>query len=476
MNTPSNAGFSATLPRPEYLPTEQGYRSLEDIYYLYKPDMYEQLIKSRADQTLAGMLDMFGSKEAIQSDKAYWAEEGVRHFVYSGVTITVSAGDDEAELDFSAAIGDNNYVAYGENDLVAVVSAADVDDKIIIGVVKQGSIDDTAHTLTVIAQSAADWDDITDAGEVTTFKVGSNYGKGTDGASRSVSRTLTQYYQVPCISKDHWEANNSDLTAMTFFPTPEGDAYWWMGDVEETELRFKDDIEKKMVMGRANVNTTIPAEYGNVSTGLFETLEERGGLIEGYPVDLDDFKTITKYLNSVDGEGVNTMLCDMDSDYAVDEMIMTMGGNAGYDSTNTKFGRYFGDFENGKKIFDFSFKGFQVGSYAFAKQGWKLLRSHQMLGNPVFEGHSSKINCLFTPAGDQNVWDSSLGNNKKAVPYLTKLYKASPFYSREFEREWRGTQGTQSIVTDKTTCDFRSEQALRVVAAEKFVSCIGANA
>lgn len=476
MDSVTNAGFNATTPRPEYLPTAQSYRSLTEIAYQFKPDMYESLIKSRADQTLAGMLDMFGSKEAIHSDKAYWAEEGVRHFVYDGVVITTVNGDDEATLDFSGALGDNNYLAYGENDLIAVVSAAAVDDKIIVGVVKQGSINDTAHTLTVISQSAANWNDITSLGEVTTFKIGSTYGKGTDGASRSVSRTLTQYSVSPNISKGHWEANNSDLTAMSFFTAPEGDIYWWMGDVEETELRFKDEIEEKMVIGRASANTTIPSEYGTVSAGLFETIEDRGGMIQGFPVDLEDFKTITKYLNSVDGEGVNTMLCDMDSDYAVDEMIMTMGGNAGYDSTAAKFGRYFGDFENGKKIFDFSFKGFQVGSYAFAKQGWKLLRSHQMLGNPVFDGHASKVNCLFTPAGDQNVWDSSLGNNKKAVPYLTKLYKASPFYNREFEREWRGTQGTQSIVTDKTTCDFRSEQALRVVAAEKFIACIGVNA
>lgn len=474
----TNSTFDAKLPRPEYLPTEAAYRSSYDYTHQYEPDKCDQLMKTRANQKLTGMLDMFGSKEAMTADKHIWGEEGVRHAFYSGVSIDVTEDDDEAELDFSSSIsGDNNYIAYGEHDVIAVYSPTD--DVMLQGIVKEDSISDTAHTLTLIVKNATNWNDIVaDRTNISTFKVGSNYGKGEVAASRSVTRTVDLFSMKPAIAKANYEMNNTDLTNAVWLEPEPGVAYWWLGDIEETEKRFRDDIEKQCTLEATTTNTalgnTASNSYGNGSTGLFPTIESRGGNYEGYPVTLDDFDDFLSYYNSVDAEAYNIAMLNQEFDLAIDDMIMKLGGQVD-NSSSEVFGRYFGDFENGKKYFDFAFKGFNRGSYGFAKQGWRLLRSHQVFGNTVFASSDEKVNALFLPSGEGKVSDDADGNNKKNVPYLTMMYKANPYYSREFEVEWRGTKGTQSIAADKTTVDFRTERGLRVVAAEKFVLAKGQN-
>ena len=165
--------------------------------------------------------------------------------------------------------------------------------------------------------------------------------------------------------------------------------------------------------------------------------------------------------------------CNLESDLAIDDMISKLGGSA----DSAVYGRYFGDFENGKKLIDTSFDVLKRGSYVFAKEGLKLLRSHQMYGNAAFLDNASKVNALFVPHGESKVADDVNGTNKKNVPYVTMMYKSSPFYDRKFEMEIRGVLagGTQSISADKSTVDYRSERMIRTVAAEKFIICTGAN-
>lgn len=463
------SSFDSVAPPKDVLALTTNYKSSYAFADQYMPEVAEEIFKVRSQSSIRGMMEYLGQEEILQADKLIFAEEGAKHSLFTSVPISSISGD-SLVLDFSSILSDTEYIPFGTNELVEVHDTSAGTPIKGVAIVTAVVDTDGSETLTVKRWDSSVWTGFTAADTCTVFRVGSSYKKGADGANRTETRTFDLYNNKPFIAKKNWVINGSDMTNKTWL-TADGQYFWHLGDLDEADDVFQDDIEKQMLVGEKTGNSNITdSTYGTGSDGLFPTLVSRGGNFTGYIDSLTDVENLIKYLDQAYGEPMNMLYLNRTAEMSFSKTMAGLNAAvaSGYD---------FGEFGNaGAKMLDLDFTGVKYAGYKFAVSSWNVLNNPEFYGSTGLVA-GEVVNGLMVPYGVSNVADDMGGSNIRKVPYITIMPKAGAGENRKYKHWLTGSAGIATPTThgDYLRADWLTERALRVIGAQKFVLFAGAN-
>lgn len=431
-------------PSATKVPTKTNYISLYDYTSQYMPEKHEEMANIYGNNSITGMLYMFGSESSMSADKFIWTEEGRLHTIYRGVTR-------------SGSVFTQNGHNFREGETVSL-SAGAVKRRGVITAVD-------ANTFTVASYKNAGVTDLPTTG-IIAFVDGSEFRKGTKGMKGTLSTDFTVLENKPIILKDNFEVNGSDMAQISWVKTSEGGYLWFLKDQMTTKRRFEDKTELAMVNGqKAETGSDAEANGTTGTEGLLEAIRERGNTFQGIADSIEDFDDIVRRFDAQGKIQDYMFYVDRNQSLAIDNMLGQL--NAGYAD-----GISYGIFDNDKDMaVNLGFKGFTRGTYNFHKTDYKLLNEVTLLGGEPIE---SKVRGLLIPAGAKEVYEGQYNGNgagqKITTPYLQCMYRANEMVNRKYENWITGSVfGQKTDDQDVMREHQRSERMLNVVAANNFM-------
>jgi hypothetical protein len=431
-------------PSAEKVQLPTNYVSYYDFSSQFIPDTHEEMACTYGNQSIAGMLYMFGNESGMSADKTIWTEEGRLHTVYKDVSRTGNV--------FSKA--NHNF----RNNEILMISDGSTTRKVLVT-----ANDD--NTFTVAAYKNAGLSGFATT-NITAFSIGSEFRKGTSGMKGSLESDFTVLENKPIILKDVFEVSGSDATNIGWIKTPQG-YYWYMKSEMDTRRRWEDRLELAMIFGeKADVGSEADAKGFTGTEGLIEAVETRGNVFQGIPDELTDWDTILKRFDA-QGKIQDYMgYVDRDFSLGVDNMLGTL--NAGYNG-----GVSYGIFQNSEQMaVNLGFRGFKRGTYNFFKTDWKLLNDPTLIG--AIPAAAGKVRGLLIPVGTKEVYDGVYngvsGGQKITTPFLEQKYKVGPNENRKYKTWVLGTVGgVHTNDNDNMEVHHLSERLLKTVGANNFM-------
>lgn len=433
-----------TTPTSKKVALQTNYISLFDYSSQYDAETHEKMAKVYGSQSVSGMLYMLGAEAAMASDKFIWTEEGRLHTVYKDVTRSSNVFTKAGHV---FRVGETVHLSSGTVKRRGVISAVD------------------ANTFTVEAYKSAGLTALGTTG-VVAFVDGSEFVKGSDGMSGSLSTDFTILDNKPIILKDKFEVNGSDVAQISWVQTDEGGYLWFLQDQMDTRRRWEDRLELALVNGeRAEVGSAAEANGTTGTEGLFEAIRERGNTFQGIPDELTDWDDILKRFDAQGKIQDYMFYCDRDASLGIDNLLGTL--NAGYAD-----GLSYGIFDNDKDMsVNLGFKGFTRGTYNFFKSDWKLLNDPTLLGavDP-----QAKVRGVLVPIGTKEVYEGEYNGNgagdKITTPFLQSMYRASKAENRKYKTWLTGNIfGVHTDDQDVMRENHLSERMLNTVGANNFM-------
>jgi hypothetical protein len=137
---------------------------------------------------------------------------------------------------------------------------------------------------------------------------------------------------------------------------------------------------------------------------------------------------------------------------AIDDMVASLNGAAGFTSTTTGIGAF------GGRGSELGFDSFKRGGYTFHKHSWKLLNDPTLLAGSDYVGAMIPLTTVVDP---------KTGTRAAA---LELNYKDTNGYSREMEHWMTGSiLGVNNTNKDDLQFNYRSECALVTRAANQHI-------
>lgn len=423
-------------PSPTKVPTPLNYLGSDDFDFLnqYLPETYNKIHDRFGSQDITGMLELMGKEMPFQSDNIKWTEDG--RLTQLGTAVTRSAN--------VFTLADHTF---RPNETIVVHNADG-------SVERQGLITETTPTtFTVLCGHASGWTGV----GTTALKVyadSNEFKKKADGMSQSLNSQVEHFDQAPVNVKEMIDESGSNLAQITWLEVSDSNGgtgfVWFYKNYKDTEKRFKNAIENKLIRGKRWAGDLAAAGYDGTK-GLFD-YAAGGNLFAGPATDLDDFDSIIDRLNAQGMIADNYIYGTSAQNLAIDDMLK--------DQVQSSMG--WGMFDNNEKMaLNLGFSNFKRGGFEFGYSRWRYL------DNPTTEGSNvgaSKVHAILIPSGSKNVYDVIKGE-QATQPMVHVRYRANSKTNRKYQMSVRSFEAGTTNGNDSTTTDFLTERALVVLGA-----------
>ena len=421
-------------PSPTKVPTPTNYLGSDDFDFLnqYLPEVYNKIHDRFGSQDVCGMLEALGKEMPFASDNIKWTEEGRLTQLGTGVT--------RSGNDFTL----NNHT-FRVNETIVVTNADG-------SVLREGLITAvTTNTFTALCGQAAGWTAV-GTSALTVYADSNEFKKKTDGMAQSLNSQVEHFEQTPVIVKEMIDESGSNLAQITWIEVEgkngEKGYVWFFKNYRDTEKRFKNAIETKLIRGKRWAGDLLAAGYEGTQ-GLFSAAEE-GNIFDGTATALEDFDEVIERLNAQGGIMDNYLYGTSAQNIAIDDMLRNQ--------TENSLG--WGAFNNDKQMaLNLGFNGFRRGGYEFSYSRWRYL------DNPTTEGSlvgANKTHAMLIPSGSKKVYDVMKGEAAEQ-PMLHVRYRAKGKENRKYKMSVRDFDNGTSNGNDSMTVDFLTERALVVL-------------
>ena len=487
-------GSFSLVPTPFKSITEGSYLNFadgsgNDFAQQYLPEIYEAEVERYGNRTISGFLRMVGAEMPMTSDQVIWSEQNRLHLSFEsgmggGGATTVSAPAIAAGATEITNVAGENSAGESIQPIIRAGSTIVVYNTVSLNSVKCFVDEEPAPGATnwdvhAFPYTAPDLDDVSNAvgeagegGEIKIFVYGSEFGKGTDSMSGSITPSFTQYNNSPVIIKDQYEVSGSDASQIGWVEVTDeaglSGYLWYLKAEGETRLRFQDYLEMVSVEGELATGAAAAVLAGGVDAGgptvkgtqgLFAAIEERGNVYNNFTAatGLADFDKILANLDKQGAIEENMLFLNRATSLDMDDMLAAQNS---YGAGGTSYGV----FENSSEMaLNLGFSGFRRGSYDFYKTDWKYLNDAST------RGLTGDIEGVLVPAGTTTVYDQMLGTNIRR-PFLHARYRASEADDRRMKSWITGSVGGAATSgEDVMKVHFLSERCLVTQAANNFV-------
>jgi len=222
------------------------------------------------------------------------------------------------------------------------------------------------------------------------------------------------------------------------------------------------------VKDTATVGSGADATTVQGSEGYFAAIEDRGlvysstGAIGGVANSvLDSLPELDAIIVELDKQGAApeyAIYGNTTQMLAIDGMVASLNGSAGFANNVTTGAAAFGSFANADQAVKLGFKSFSRGGYTFHNKSWKLLNDPTLLGGSAYNGVMIPMTSVIDPKSGER------------AAALEMNYKAVNGYSREMEHWMTGSiLGVSNTNEDSLQFNYRSECNLVTRAANQHV-------
>jgi len=431
------------------------YTSLADfIDEINKPDNRDQLVKTYGYQQisggLTGFLNLTGAVRAsgTADEVQYWEE--TRLHSYATVSLAATAATTATTLTLTKATGDasvlrlNDVVLWNGNVrgmVTAISPTGEVAHNATASYTVQilnGNIGATAAT-----------------GAYNLPVIGNLFAQGSDQNSGYLESNVIKRTNAYSIIKEVFKVTGSQATNIGWVNAGNGDYRWYVKGEMDTRARFLDKREMMLLLGQSITNSLTTTNIGGTPTageGYFAAIENRGIVQSG---QIDDFGEMDLLIEELDKQGAApeyAMYVNTTQALAIDDMVASLNGAAGFTTTTTGLGAF------GGRGSELGFDSFKRGGYTFHKHSWKLLNDPTLLSGSKYLGAMIPLTTVVDP---------KTGSRAAA---LELNYKDTNGYSREMEHWMTGSiLGVNNTNEDSLQFNYRSECALVTRAANQHI-------
>jgi hypothetical protein len=436
------------------------YTSLADfIDEINKPDNRDQLVKTYGYQQisggLTGFLNLTGAVRAsgTADEVQYWEE--TRLHSYATVSLAATAATAATTLTLTKATGDasvlrlNDVVLWNGNVrgmVTAISPTGEVAHNATASYTVQilnGNIGATAAT-----------------GAYNLPVIGNLFAQGSDQNSGYLESNVIKRTNAYNIIKEVFKVTGSQATNIGWVNVGNGDYRWYVKGEMDTRARFLDKREMMLLLGQSITNSLTTTNIGGTPTageGYFAAIENRGIVQSG---EINDFGEMDLLIEELDKQGAApeyAMYVNTSQALAIDDMVASLNGAAGFTTTTTGLGAF------GGRGSELGFDSFKRGGYTFHKHSWKLLNDPTLLSGSKYLGAMIPLTTVVDP---------KTGSRAAA---LELNYKDTNGYSREMEHWMTGSiLGVNNTNEDSLQFNYRSECALVTRAANQHILIKGA--
>ena len=436
------------------------YTSLADfIDEINKPDNRDQLVKTYGYQQisggLTGFLNLTGAVRAsgTADEVQYWEE--TRLHSYATVSLAATAATTATTLTLTKATGDasvlrlNDVVLWNGNVrgmVTAISPTGEVAHNATASYTVQilnGNIGATAAT-----------------GAYNLPVIGNLFAQGSDQNSGYLESNVIKRTNAYNIIKEVFKVTGSQATNIGWVNVGNGDYRWYVKGEMDTRARFLDKREMMLLLGQSITNSLTTTNIGGTPTageGYFAAIENRGIVQSG---EINDFGEMDLLIEELDKQGAApeyAMYVNTSQALAIDDMVASLNGAAGFTTTTTGLGAF------GGRGSELGFDSFKRGGYTFHKHSWKLLNDPTLLSGSKYLGAMIPLTTVVDP---------KTGSRAAA---LELNYKDTNGYSREMEHWMTGSiLGVNNTNEDSLQFNYRSECALVTRAANQHILIKGA--
>lgn len=444
MPVASLPGVSFT-PSATLVPTPENYLGSADFDWLkqYAPAVYTKIHDRYGRQDITGLLELLGSEMPADSDSILWKEENRLTQLGSGVAL-------------SGNVFTLNAHTFRPSETIVVRNA---DGSIL----RQGRIESTTtNTFTAKCGHVSGWSALGSTG-LTVFVTANEYKKKTAGMTESVNTTFESFENNFAIIKEMVDESGSNMAQKVWLEVTDDNGsvlgnVWFYENYKNTEKRFKNAIESKLIRDRKWVGDLATDGYQG-SEGLIEATEG-GNIFNGSITDLLDVDEVIERMQKQGGIAQNYFYGTTAFSSGIDDFL----------KAEHVTGLSWGAFNNNENMaLNLEFKGFHRGGFEFYKS-----RS-SYLNNPIGEGSVvglSKINAFMIPSGSTRMLE--VGKNKTTTqPMLHVRYRANGATNRKYQmakRSWE--QGTTAGV-DEQRMEFQTERCLVLLGRNNTLQFVG---
>ena len=431
------------------------YSSLGDfIDKINAPDNRDQLVKTYGYQQISGGLTGFLSltgaiRASGTADKVqYWEE--TRLHSYATANPTATAASTATTVTVKKATGDASVLRLND-----VVLFGGEHRMIVTAITPTGEVAQTATADYVLQSLSGNIGATTSTAAVNLPVVGNLFAQGSDQNAGYLESNVIERTNAYNIIKEVFKVTGSQATNIGWVNVGNGDYRWYVKGEMDTRARFLDKREMMLLLGENITNTLTTTNIGGNPTageGYFAAIENRGIVQSG---QIDDFGEMDVLIAELDKQGAApeyAMYVNTAQALAIDDMVASLNGAAGFTSTTTGIGAF------GGRGSELGFDSFKRGGYTFHKHSWKLLNDPTLLAGSDYVGAMIPLTTVVDP---------KTGTRAAA---LELNYKDTNGYSREMEHWMTGSiLGVNNTNKDDLQFNYRSECALVTRAANQHI-------
>jgi len=285
--------------------------------------------------------------------------------------------------------------------------------------------------------------------------IGNLFAQGSDQNSGYLESNVIKRTNAYSIIKEVFKVTGSQATNIGWVNVGNGDYRWYVKGEMDTRARFLDKREMMLLLGQSITNSLTTTNIGGTPTageGYFAAIENRGIVQSG---QIDDFGEMDLLIEELDKQGAApeyAMYVNTSQALAIDDMVASLNGAAGFTTTTTGIGAF------GGRGSELGFDSFKRGGYTFHKHSWKLLNDPTLLSGSKYLGAMIPLTTVVDP---------KTGSRAAA---LELNYKDTNGYSREMEHWMTGSiLGVNNTNEDSLQFNYRSECALVTRAANQHI-------
>ena len=432
----------------------------------YLPEVYEQEVERYGNRSVSSFLRLVGAEMPMASDQIVWSEQGRLH-QFINATLVADGSNVNVINSITAPVATSHSIRKGSTVIVQDAAGKSQRALVTLGVetsTTQITVAAYANATGLVAAGLS-------AGAVKVFVFGTEFGKGTNGMTESLTPEVNTFSNKPIILKDKFEVSGSDASQIGWIEVSgesgQSGYLWYMKAEGDARTRFEDYVEMAMVESEERVATHagFTGDFANATgtQGLFAAIDSRGIEVE----DMSSVGTGSTFETNID-----LIIQELDKQGAIEENMLflnratSLAIDSGLASQNSygSGGTSYGVFENSEDMaLNLGFSGFRRGSYDFYKTDWKYLN------NEATRGQVNDIEGILVPAGTSSVYDQIMGKNIRR-PFLHVRYRASEADDRKMKSWVTGSVGGAATSDlDAMQVNYLSERCLVVQAANNFV-------
>ena len=432
----------------------------------YLPEVYEQEVERYGNRSVSSFLRLVGAEMPMASDQIVWSEQGRLH-QFINATLVADGSNVNVINSITAPVSASHSIRKGSTVIVQDAAGKSMRALVTLGVetsTTQITVAAYANATGLVAAGLS-------AGAVKVFVFGTEFGKGTNGMTESLTPEVNTFSNKPIILKDKFEVSGSDASQIGWIEVSgesgQSGYLWYMKAEGDARTRFEDYVEMAMVESEERVATHagFTGDFANATgtQGLFAAIDSRG-------IEVEDMSAVGT--GSTFETNIDLIIQELDKQGAIEENMLflnratSLAIDSGLASQNSygSGGTSYGVFENSEDMaLNLGFSGFRRGSYDFYKTDWKYLN------NEATRGQVNDIEGVLVPAGTSSVYDQIMGKNIRR-PFLHVRYRASEADDRKMKSWVTGSVGGAATSDlDAMQVNYLSERCLVVQAANNFV-------